>query len=51
LSGHGHDTKDCLTMSPKIVTCGEEEPGRSAVRIWGSEFYVRTELGKLLIKP
>ncbi len=51
LSGHGHDTKDCLTMGPKIVTCGEEEPGRSSVRIWGSEFYVRTELGKLLIKP
>jgi hypothetical protein len=51
LSGHGHNTKDCLTMGPKIVTCGEEEPGRSSVRIWGSEFYVRTELGKLLIKP
>jgi hypothetical protein len=51
LRGHGRDTKDCLTMGPKIVTCGEEEPGRSSVRIWGSEFYVRTELGKLLIKP
>jgi hypothetical protein len=51
LSGHGRSTKDCLTMGPKIVTCGEEAPGRSSVRIWGSEFYVRTELGKLLIKP
>jgi WD40 repeat protein len=51
LSGHAHRTKDCLTMGPKIVTCGEEDPGNSSVRIWGSEFYVRTELGKLLINP
>jgi hypothetical protein len=44
-------TKDSLTMGPKIITCGLDDGGTSSVRIWGSEFFVRTELGKLFIKP
>jgi hypothetical protein len=51
LTGHRLGTKDCLAMGPKIVTCGLEPGGQAAVRVWGSEFYVRTELGKLLINP
>ena len=50
LGGHARGTDDCLAMGPKIVTCGGEPGGTSAVRVWGSEFYVRTELGKLFIK-
>jgi hypothetical protein len=51
LSGHGRGTQDCLTMGPKIITCGEDAAGRPAVRVWGSDFFVRTELSKLFIKP
>ncbi len=51
LGGHARGTDDCLAMGPKIITCGREPGGVAAVRLWGSEFYVRTELGKLFIKP
>jgi hypothetical protein len=51
MSGHGKETKDCLAMGPKIITAGIDTDGRSSVRIWGSAFFVRTELGKLFIKP
>jgi hypothetical protein len=50
LSGHDRGTKDCLTMGPKIVTCGEGPEGRPSVRVWGSDFFVRTELSKLFIR-
>jgi hypothetical protein len=51
MSGHGKETKDCLAMGPKIITAGIDTDGRASVRIWGSAFFVRTELGKLFIKP
>jgi len=51
LSGHALGTDDCLTMGPKIVTCGRDDGASSSIRIWGSEFFVRTELSKLFIKP
>ena len=51
LSGHDGGTKDCLTMGPKIITCGEDSAGRPSIRVWGSDFFVRTELSKLFIKP
>jgi len=51
LNGHAGEIWDCLTMGPKIITCGLEETGGSAIRAWGSDFYVRTELGKRMIKP
>ena len=50
LGGHALETKDCLTMGPKIVSCGSEAPGRHSLRIWGTEFFVRMELGKLAIQ-
>ncbi len=49
--GHPRGTDDCLAMGPKIVTCGREPGGAASIRVWGSEFYIRTELGKLFIKP
>jgi hypothetical protein len=51
LSGHTMGTDDCLTMGPKIITCGLDDEANSSLRIWGSEFFVRTELSKLFIKP
>jgi WD40 repeat protein len=51
LSGHGKETKDCLVMGPKIVTAGADPDGRTSIRIWGTAFFVQTELGKLFIKP
>jgi len=51
LSGHARGTKDCLTMGPKIITCGANSDGTPSLRIWGSEFFVRTELSKLFIIP
>ena len=50
LGGHALETKDCLTMGPKIVSCGAEAPGRHSLRIWGTEFFVRMELGKIAIQ-
>jgi len=50
VGGHGIDTRDCLTMGPKIISCGSEAAGRHSLRIWGTEFYVRMELGKLAIQ-
>lgn len=50
LGGHSLETKDCLTMGPKIISCGSEGPGRRSLRIWGTEFFVRMELGKLAIQ-
>jgi hypothetical protein len=38
-------------MGPKIVTAGADSDGRTSVRIWGTAFFVQTELGKLFIKP
>jgi hypothetical protein len=51
LSGHALGTKDCLTMGPRIITCGLDDGAKPSIRIWGSEFFVRTELSKLFIKP
>jgi hypothetical protein len=48
LDSHQKATKDCLTMGPKLLTCGTELDGSSTVRIWGTAVYVRTELNKLI---
>jgi len=51
LDGHKMSTKDCLTMGPKIITCGTEGNENYTIRLWGTDFYVRMELSKLSIKP
>jgi hypothetical protein len=51
LDGHSLVTKDCLTLGPKIITCGLETSGHHTIRLWGTEFYVRTKLSKLTLQP
>ena len=48
LDSHGKETKDCLIMGPKIITCGAEADGRYTIRVWGTDHYVKTELNKLI---
>ncbi len=51
LSGHSMETKGCLAVGPKIITCGREAPENYSIRLWGTEFYVRMELSKLFLQP
>jgi len=48
LDSHEKETKSCLIMGPKLITCGTELDGSSTVRVWGTDVYVRTELNKLI---
>lgn len=41
---------DILALGPKILTCGYEPNGRASFRLWGSQFFVRTELSKMKIR-
>jgi hypothetical protein len=50
LAGQAGGIKDCLTMGPRIISCGLEENGQTTLRVWGTEFYVRTELSKLAVR-
>ncbi len=50
LRGHSRETKDCLVIGPKIVSCGKEDDQSHTLRIWGTEFYVRMELSKLSLR-
>jgi hypothetical protein len=47
LNGHDVETRDCVTMGPRVVTCGSERSGERTLRIWGTAAYVAKELGKL----
>nr|MBC8526642.1 hypothetical protein [Candidatus Cloacimonadota bacterium] len=57
LTGHKIETKDCITMGPRIITCGNESKSEKALRIWGTEPYVKNEYEKLklmsesIVKP
>jgi WD40 repeat protein len=51
LSGHGAETLDCVSMGPRIVSCGTETSGERTLRIWGTATYVAKELGKLRLMP
>ncbi len=48
LDSHEKETKSCLVMGPKLITCGTEFDGSSTVRVWGTDVFVRTELNKLI---
>jgi hypothetical protein len=50
LGGHSLETKDCLIMGPRIISCGEDADSSHALRLWGTEFYVRLELGRLSLQ-
>jgi len=51
LNGHEVDTKDCLAIGPKIITCGIDGKSEHTIRLWGTESYVRLALSKLYMKP
>ena len=46
LESHGKETRDCLIMGPKIITCGIEADGRHTIGVWGSDHYVKNEMPK-----
>ncbi|MBN1225146.1 MAG: hypothetical protein JXB23_17990, partial [Candidatus Aminicenantes bacterium] len=50
LAGHSKETKDSLVMGPKIITCGSEDSLHHSLRVWGTEFFVRMESGKLTLQ-
>jgi len=50
LAGQAGGVKDCLTLGPRIISCGREEGGQPTLRVWGTEFFVRTELSKLAVR-
>jgi WD40 repeat protein/HEAT repeat protein len=50
LGGHSLETKDCLIMGPRIISCGEDVNANHSLRLWGTEFYVRMELGRLSLQ-
>ena len=51
LSGHEVETRDCVSMGPRIITCGSEKSGERTLTIWGTATYVAKELGKLRLMP
>ena len=51
LGGHRLETRDCITMGPRIITCGSENNSEHTLRIWGTELYVRMEYDKLRLMP
>jgi len=48
--GHALETRDCLIMGPKIITCGRDNANEFSIRIWGSEFYVRMKSAELALQ-
>jgi WD40 repeat protein len=51
LEGQRLETRDCITMGPRIITCGSEGKSQQTLRIWGTEHYVQMELEKLALMP
>lgn len=51
LKGHKLETRDCITIGPRIITCGSESNSEHTLRIWGTEFYVKMEYDKLILMP
>ena len=51
LGDHAIETRDCLTMGPRIITCGDENGTENTLRIWGTETYVKQECDKFKIMP
>jgi hypothetical protein len=51
LPGHRLETAACVTMGPRIVTCGRDDEAQTTIRIWGTSAYVRREHDKLRLMP
>ena len=51
LEGHRLETRDCVTMGPRLITCGSESGTEHTLRIWGTVSYVEIEHGKSRLMP
>jgi WD40 repeat protein len=50
IKAHASTTLGCLTLGPKILTCGRESDELCSLRISGAEFFVKHESGKLSLQ-
>jgi WD40 repeat protein len=51
LGGHEAETRSCLSMGPRIISCGSETQDLHTVRIWGTAAYVAAEYDKARLLP
>ena len=51
LDGHLLETRDCVTMGPRLITCGSEGKNEHTLRIWGTVSYVEIEREKSRLMP
>lgn len=47
IKSHKHETIDCITTGPRIITCGSENESKNTIRIWGTKDYVKMDIEKL----
>jgi hypothetical protein len=51
LGGHGLEAEDCLTMGPRVISCGSESKNEHTLKIWGTVSYVAAEHAKASLLP
>jgi WD40 repeat protein len=51
LEGHRLETRGCVTMGPRLITCGSESRSERTLRIWGTASYVEVEHEKSRLMP
>lgn len=51
LPGHAKHTRSCISMGPRIITCGSESSGNDALKIWGTAAYIEIEHSKRRLMP
>ncbi len=47
LNKHSYSVRDCVTMGPRIITCGSKDDSEQTLQIWATESYVIMEREKL----
>jgi WD40 repeat protein len=50
IKAHAHSTLGCLTLGPKILTCGRETDEQNDLRISGTDLFVKHESEKLSLQ-
>jgi WD40 repeat protein len=51
LGGHAAEARDCITMGPRIISCGSENAAEHTLKIWGTEAYVASEHARARLMP
>jgi len=51
LGGYTGETRDCLSMGPRIISCGSGSEGAQTLKIWGTASYVAAEHSKAGFLP